>query len=76
MQYLYDFADDALKLLPDSPFKHLGINDALNEYSQMMGWINYFVPVGTMLGILTTYLTGVGLWYAVRWLLRLAQYID
>lgn len=76
LQFLYDLAAIALALLPDSPFAALGLQSAFDTYREWMSWINYFVPVGTMLGILTAYLGCVLIWYGVRWILRLAQYID
>lgn len=75
MEFLVGLAEDALGFLPNSPFANLNL-DALGQFSLVMGWINYFVPVGAMLNILSVYLVSVGLWYVVRWILRLTQYID
>lgn len=74
--FLYDLAVIALYILPESPFSKLEFQSALSSYSTYMSWINYFVPIGTFLNITTFYLTAVLIWYAVRWLLRLVQYID
>lgn len=60
-----------LNLLPQTPFSwDLG---SLGPY-----WanVNYFVPFGTLAGIMTTYLLSVAIWYGVRWILRFARYID
>lgn len=75
MEFLVDFAESALNILPDSPFANLNF-DELGNFTQIMGWINYVIPVGTIVNILTVYLTCVLVWYGVRWLLRFAQYID
>lgn len=60
-----------LNLLPQSPF--LWDLGGLKSY---MGIINYFIPFGALGGIMTTYVAAVLLWYAVRWALRFARYIN
>jgi hypothetical protein len=75
LDWLKDMVMAVLLLLPESPFKDLRL-DTMPGFAQVMGWINYFVPIGTMLTIFTTYLAGILIWYGVRWVLRLAQYID
>lgn len=74
MEFLYNIAVIAIGWLPESPFVNVGVN--LQGFQKIMGIINYFVPVGTMLGILTLYLGCVLAWYAARWVLRLTRYID
>lgn len=74
MEFLVGLVEDAVSILPDSPFASVVVN--LDSYSDIMGYINYVIPVGTILGILTIYLSAVLIWYGVRWLLRFAQYID
>jgi hypothetical protein len=75
LDWLKDMVMAVLLLLPESPFKDLRL-EMMPDFAQVMGWINYFVPIGTMLTIFTTYLAGILIWYGVRWVLRLAQYID
>lgn len=75
LDYIYEAIEWALGILPDSPFQSFDMEDGSNVFLDVMGFVNYFVPVGTMLGMLTTYLIAVGMWYVVRWALRLAQYI-
>lgn len=74
MKFLYEFVSIAVGWLPESPFSEVVVE--LTPFHKVMSWINYFVPVGTMLAILTTYLAAVFAWYGVRWILRLAKYID
>lgn len=74
MEFLYGIAVVAIGWLPESPFTDIGTSFA--GFQNIMGMINYFVPVGTMLTILTVYLTCVLAWYGARWVLRLTQYID
>lgn len=74
MEFLYSIVENTIGLLPDSPFQSLVLG--LEKYEEIMGMVNYVVPVGTMLNILTIYLGAVGIWYIYRWILRVAQYID
>jgi hypothetical protein len=74
MNFLTALAAIAIGWLPESPFVDIGVG--FESFKNVMGMINYFVPVGTMLGIFTTYLFCVLAWYAARWILRLTKYID
>lgn len=76
LNWFNDMVMALLLLLPDSPFLKLNDYNTLSDFRQIMGWINYFVPIGWFIAILTTYLTAVLIWYGIRWLLRFAQYID
>lgn len=63
----------AVLLLPDSPFQSIQL-----EYSgfvDVMSYINYFVPVGYILAILSAYVSAVLTYYGVRWALKLARYV-
>lgn len=73
---IYDLAESALSILPDSPIQSSGVILNDGPFSNVLAYINYFVPVGAMLGILTGYLTAVAVWYIVRWLMRLSRYIQ
>lgn len=75
LDFIYDAIEWALGLLPDSPIQSIVVSLDTEGFENVMSYINYFVPVGTMLGILTTYLVAVAAWYVIRWALRLAQYI-
>lgn len=75
LDFFYDGIEWAMSILPDSPFQTMEMGESVQAFSNVMSYVNYFVPVSTMLGMLTTFLIAVGLWYVVRWLLRLAQYI-
>lgn len=76
INWLNTIAASSVALLPESPFANLSLASFPGTFGDVMGWINYFVPISAMLGIMTTYLAAVLLWYGVRWVLRLAQYID
>lgn len=56
-----------LLLLPDSPFKDVVIPD---EVKQILGYVNYFVPVAAMLAIGTGWLGAIGIYYLCQTILR------
>lgn len=76
MDFLYDLAYWALAILPNSPFQTESFIATLNKFSEVMSNINYFVPFGQMLVITSAFLGAVLIWYGVRWILRLANYIS
>lgn len=63
-------------ILPDSPFQQVAYDLKNSPFGDTLAYINYFVPIGQMVGFLSLYLTAVTVWYICRWALRLAQYID
>lgn len=73
---IYALAAAAMMILPDSPIQKFMDELDQSVFSDVIGIINYFVPIDIMLGLLSVYLVAVGIWYVVRWFLRLAQYID
>ena len=76
MDFLYDLASIVLLLLPESPFQTASMAASLDKFGDIMANVNYFIPFGSMVQIMVAYLTCVLIWYAVRWILRLTQYID
>lgn len=74
MKFLYNIAVIAIGWLPESPFANIDVE--FKKFKEIMGMINYFVPIGKMLSILSTYLLCVLAWYSARWVLRLTKYID
>lgn len=76
LDFIYEIAVIAIGWLPSSPFQTEQFESGLNTFSGIMGNINYFIPIGTMLTIFTAYLACVLLWYGIRWIMRIAQYID
>ncbi|MGB9660584.1 MAG: hypothetical protein ACPL5F_01020 [Moorellaceae bacterium] len=74
LQGVLDFVgilvNGVLSSLPDSPFVNIG-----GIVEQYLRWLNYFVPVGDMITLMSAYLGAVGVWYGVRWVLRFARYI-
>lgn len=76
MDFLYALAWVAIGWLPDSPFQIGTVSESLANFSEIMSYINYFVPINWMVNILATYVSAAAIWYVARWVLRLTQYID
>ena len=71
-----DVVDDIVNaiviLLPNSPFKDVEIPA---EVRDIFGYVNYFVPVGAMLTIGTSWLAAIGIYYLYQTILRWAKTI-
>lgn len=61
-----------LALLPDSPFKILDNMEATGEIAEWLGYVNWFVPIYSFVGILEGWLVCIAVYYiyqvALRWL--------
>lgn len=63
-----------VNLLPDSPFQLMDTSmEDVPGFENVMSHVNYFVPVGGMLSILSTYLVSVSVYYLVRVALKMTQ---
>lgn len=62
-----EILSSVLFLLPDSPFKDVTIS---SEVKNLLGYVNYFVPVGAMLAIGTGWLSAIGIYYLCQTILR------
>lgn len=63
-----------LALLPDSPFQKYIINNTL--ISKYVGYINYFVPVASILVVLEAWCLAVSVYYLVQIVLRWIKVIE
>lgn len=59
-----------LSLLPTSPFSW-----DFSFLTGYMGWVAYFIPIGSLISIMAAYVGAVLVWYGIRWLLRFVRYI-
>lgn len=59
-----------VSILPHSPFEQF--YGALQVPHQILGWVNWFVPVGTLLGIMAVWLVAVAGYYVYKALLHWA----
>lgn len=67
------FANSVYSLLPTSPFRPY-----INKLASLnfLGYLNWFVPVGTLLGIATAWVSVIGLYYLYQLLLRWVRMIE
>lgn len=62
---------DAGSWLPVSPFQRwIAGWDGFSVIRQYLGYINYFVPVSTIIDIMSVWLVAIGIFYAVMAILR------
>lgn len=67
---------DAGSWLPVSPFQRFLANwDGLDVIRTYMGYVNWFVPIGTIIDILTFWLIAIGIFYAIQAILRYIRLI-
>ena len=59
-EWFSTLGEKILSIFPDSPFQAITANDQVKE---VLGWLNYFVPVGEMLAIMQAWLVAIGLYY-------------
>lgn len=62
-----------LFLLPDSPFTNFLKTSPIVKY---LGYINYFIPIADMIGILSLWTIAIGLVYIVQIALRWAKAME
>lgn len=65
-----------LSLLPDSPFKILDNLDPTGQIVEWLGFVNWFVPIYSFLGILEGWLLCVGIYYVYQIVLRWLNAIE
>ena len=68
--FLQKIAAVLLSFLPDSPLAPV---IASIEQAEWLGYINWFVPVGTFVGIGTAWITAIGIFYIYQMILRWAK---
>lgn len=72
---VYNVVEFILGLLPDSPFKFLETLQ-VGTFGEIMGWVNWFVPIYVFVGILETWLAAIAIYYVYQIILRWANAID
>lgn len=72
-ELLVKFGNWVLKLLPHSPFD--SIKDFLSPIEPYLGYLNWFVPVNWILGVLTVWLTAVATFYLYSIIMRWVKMI-
>ncbi len=67
------FADQIISYLPKSPIVYLTANPTVKHY---LGYINWFIPIYSMIGLLEGWLLCIFVYYALQWILRWAKLIE
>lgn len=62
-----------LSILPDSPFQSY---ISLSDGSEVLGYVNYFLPVKQMIAIGQAWLVAIGVYYVYVAVLRWAKAIE
>ena len=73
ISFLNEVISMAVAFLPDSPIKPFISQLSAVPY---LGYLNYFVPVGTFLAILQAWTAAIALYYIVMAALRWAKAIE
>ena len=73
MELVTQFLDTVLKVLPTSPFR-----DFINSMEELpyLGYLNYFIPIGTFIKIGTAWLGAIALFYLYSIVLRWIRAIE
>ena len=72
ISWLKNMVAGVIDLLPDSPFQ-IDIPDYVHD---IMGYINYFVPIGSMVKILAAWTACIITWYLASLLMRWTKAIE
>jgi hypothetical protein len=62
--------------LPDSPFREPIENIQNSLGSELLGYINYFLPVAEMITIIAAWLVCIGLYYLASIIMRWAKAVS
>lgn len=76
--WTYDIAYKTIDLLPDSPIQEFA-DDATFTFpmiGDVMGYINYFVPIGDFVYMTAAYVSACAAYIGVRYLLRMSKMIS
>lgn len=65
---LNKFANWVLNLLPLSPFK--SIDSFLSPIKPYLGYLNWFVPIGWIIGVMSVWLSAIALFYIYSIIMR------
>lgn len=73
IQKLLDLIETALSWLPTSPIQDYA--QTINN-STGLGWLNWFLPIGTMLELMSAWLAAIALYYLASIILRWVKAIQ
>ena len=62
-----------IDILPKSPITYIASNP---EVEKVMGYVNFFIPIYSMIGILEAWLSAIVIYYVVQVILRWAKVVE
>ena len=65
-----------ISIFPESPLQPLIQSLKGSSVAEVMGYVNWFVPIGTMIGILTGWLACIAAYYVYQIILRWIRVIE
>lgn len=68
VEFLRSALSGLVSLLPQDPF--VDVFSGFGALSQGLGWLNWFVPVGALLGIMSVWLVAIAGYYVYKALLH------
>lgn len=71
--WLIDAVIAVLQLLPESPIQKIASYEGAKD---IIGYLNWFIPVGMMVNTMGAVLAASLVWYGVRWVLRFSKYVE
>lgn len=73
---LVTLALNIINVFPASPIQPLIASLRSSAVAELLGFVNWFVPIGTMLGILSGWLACVAAYYVYQILLRWIRVVE
>lgn len=70
--WIEDGIKSIINLLPDSPFQF----SVPPEVANLLGYVNYFIPLGLIVKTLLVWTTAIGVWYAASVFMRWIKAIE
>ena len=67
------FIDSLIDALPKSPIVYLSSSPEIEKF---MGYVNFFIPIYTMIGLVEAWLTALVTYYVVSVILRWLKVVD
>jgi hypothetical protein len=72
---IFESVQAVLSFFPDSPFAILQEMGS-TEYSEWLGYLNWFIPIYTFVAIIELWLAGIAIYYVLQIVLRWIKAIE
>lgn len=76
VDWILNLLNAVVMLLPDSPFLFLESDYIPDEISNILPYVNWFIPVGAIVTVVETWLVAVIVYYTYQAILRWVKAID